>query len=49
MSLLFKDQARGQRLIRSSVRLKFLLSHRLRINKPSLLNSFLVLTTLDSA
>ncbi|VUZ48531.1 unnamed protein product, partial [Hymenolepis diminuta] len=46
----FKDRARGQRLIRSSVRLKFFLSHRLRINKrPSLFNIFLVLATLETA
>ncbi|VUZ45068.1 unnamed protein product [Hymenolepis diminuta] len=44
-----KDQARGQRLIRGSVhRIKFLLSHRLRINKPSLLDTVLVLTTLGA-
>ncbi|VUZ52695.1 unnamed protein product [Hymenolepis diminuta] len=45
----FKDQAREQGFIRSSDRLKFLLSHRLQINKPSLLNTFLVLATLGAA
>ncbi|VUZ54011.1 unnamed protein product [Hymenolepis diminuta] len=45
----FEDQARGQRLIRSSVHIvKFLLPHRLRINKPSPLSNFLVLATLEA-
>ncbi|VUZ48871.1 unnamed protein product, partial [Hymenolepis diminuta] len=47
--LVFEDQARGQRLTRSSVRLKFLSSHRLRINKPSLLTTFPVLAALGTA
>ncbi|VUZ52401.1 unnamed protein product [Hymenolepis diminuta] len=46
----FKDQARGQRLIRSSLQMiTFLLSHLIRSNKPSLLNIFLVLATLGVA
>ncbi|VUZ44887.1 unnamed protein product [Hymenolepis diminuta] len=46
----FKGQTRGQRLIRSSVhKIKFLTSHRLRINEPSLLNTFPVLATLGAA
>ncbi|VUZ42344.1 unnamed protein product, partial [Hymenolepis diminuta] len=45
-----KDQARRQRLIWNSVhKIKFLLSHCLRINKPSLLSAFLVLATLGAA
>ncbi|VUZ55761.1 unnamed protein product, partial [Hymenolepis diminuta] len=46
---LSKGQARGQRLIRSSVRLKFLLSHHLQINKPSPFSTFPVLATVGAA
>ncbi|VUZ53351.1 unnamed protein product, partial [Hymenolepis diminuta] len=45
----FKDQARGQRPISSSFAIKFLLSYRLQIYKPTLLNTFRVLTTLGAA
>ncbi|VUZ45102.1 unnamed protein product, partial [Hymenolepis diminuta] len=44
-----RAQAHGERLIRSSVRLKFLLSHRLSVNRPSPRNSSLILTTLGAA
>ncbi|VUZ39427.1 unnamed protein product, partial [Hymenolepis diminuta] len=40
---------KGRGFIRSSVRLKFLLSHRLQTNKPSPLNTSLVLATLGTA